>query len=90
MQTIPIAMGNPLTEGQNQNNPIFYINKIISKTSLLILLNFIHGECYFRSILKIILKWDADYADDLALFADKVVEATSLLHSLEKPADSIG
>jgi len=33
---------------------------------------------------------DADYADDLALFADKVAETTSLLHSLEKAADGIG
>ena len=33
---------------------------------------------------------DADYADDLALFADSVTEAQSLLHKLEKAAREIG
>ena len=33
---------------------------------------------------------DADYADDLALFADTVTQAESLLHGLEKAAKGIG
>lgn len=32
---------------------------------------------------------DADYANDLALFADKTSQAESLLHSLEKAAKEI-
>ena len=33
---------------------------------------------------------DADYADDLALFADKITDAEQLLHSLEDAAAGIG
>ena len=33
---------------------------------------------------------DADYADDLALFADSIGDASALLHSLEKAAQNIG
>ena len=33
---------------------------------------------------------DADYADDLALFADSVTEAQSLLHKIEEAAREIG
>ena len=33
---------------------------------------------------------DADYADDLALFADKITDAEKLLHSLEEAAAGIG
>ena len=33
---------------------------------------------------------DADYADDLALFADTIEEATKLLHSLEEAAGEVG
>ena len=33
---------------------------------------------------------DADYADDLALFADSIEDATQLLHSLEKASGDVG
>ena len=33
---------------------------------------------------------DADYADDLALFADTIDEATKLLHSLENASENVG
>ena len=33
---------------------------------------------------------DADYADDIALLANTLVQAESLLHSLEKAADGLG
>ena len=33
---------------------------------------------------------DADYADDLALLADTLAQAESMLHSLEEAAKNIG
>ena len=33
---------------------------------------------------------DADYADDLAIFADTIADATTLLHNLERAASDVG